>query len=56
LDGNEGVSFPEPHSEKQLRNHVDYMTVPAENIWKIEPEMTVIGGEVVYTQPMQAKK
>ena len=27
---------------------VDYMTVPAEDIWKIEPDMTVIGGEVVY--------
>ena len=35
---------------------VDYMTVPAEDIWKIEPEMTVIGGEVVYTKPVQAKK
>jgi len=23
---------------------VDYMTIPAEDIWKIEPEMTVIGG------------
>ncbi len=30
---------------------VDYMTVPAEEIWKIEPEMTVIGGEVVYRKP-----
>ena len=29
---------------------VDYMTVPAEDIWKIEPEMTVIGGEVVYAR------
>ena len=27
---------------------VDYMTIPAEDIWKIEPEMTVIGGEIVY--------
>jgi hypothetical protein len=27
---------------------VDYMTVPAEDIWKIEPDETVIGGEVVY--------
>ena len=35
---------------------VDYMTIPAENIWKIEPEMTVIGGEVVYTRPVQAQK
>ncbi len=35
---------------------VDYMTIPAEDIWKIEPEMTVIGGEVVYTKPVQAKK
>jgi predicted amidohydrolase YtcJ len=33
---------------------VDYMTVPAEDIWKIEPEMTVIGGEVVYTRPLPA--
>jgi predicted amidohydrolase YtcJ len=35
---------------------VDYMTIPAEEIWKIEPEMTVIGGEVVYTKPVQAQK
>jgi len=35
---------------------VDYMTMPAEDIWKIKPEMTVIGGEVVYTKPVQAKK
>ncbi|MGD8534976.1 MAG: amidohydrolase [Candidatus Aminicenantes bacterium] len=34
----------------------DYMTIPAEDIWKIEPEMTVIGGEIVYTKPMQAQK
>jgi len=34
---------------------VDYMTIPAENIWKIEPEMTVIGGETVYTKPMEKK-
>ncbi len=33
---------------------VDYMTIPAEDIWKIEPEMTVIGGDVVYTRPVQA--
>jgi hypothetical protein len=32
---------------------VDYMTVPAEDIWKIKPDMTVIGGETVYTKPMQ---
>ncbi len=35
---------------------VDYMTIPAEDIWKIEPEMTVIGGETVYTRPVQAQK
>jgi predicted amidohydrolase YtcJ len=35
---------------------VDYITIPAEDIWKIEPEMTVIGGDVVYTKPVQAKK
>ncbi len=34
---------------------VDYMTIPAEDIWKIEPEMTVIGGEVVYTKPVQSQ-
>jgi predicted amidohydrolase YtcJ len=33
---------------------VDYMTVPAEDIWKITPDMTVIGGEVVYTRPVGA--
>lgn len=32
---------------------VDYMTIPAEDIWKIEPEMTVIGGEVVYAKPLE---
>ena len=32
----------------------DYMTMPAEDIWKIEPEMTVIGGDVVYTKPVGA--
>jgi predicted amidohydrolase YtcJ len=31
---------------------VDYMKIPAEDIWKIEPDMTVIGGEVVYTKPV----
>ena len=31
---------------------VDYMAIPAEDIWKIEPDMTVIGGEVVYTRPV----
>jgi len=29
---------------------VDYMTIPAEEIWKIQPDMTVVGGEVVYTR------
>lgn len=33
---------------------VDYMTAPAEDIWKIEPDMTVIGVEVVYTRPLEA--
>ncbi|MGW8267383.1 MAG: amidohydrolase [Longimicrobiales bacterium] len=31
---------------------VDYMTIPAEDIWRIEPDMTVIGGEVVYSRPV----
>jgi len=35
---------------------VDYMTIPAEDIWKIEPDMTVIGGEVVYTKPEKVQK
>lgn len=35
---------------------VDYMTIPAEDIWKIEPDMTVIGGEVVYARPLPAEK
>ena len=35
---------------------VDYMTIPVDDIWKIEPEMTVIGGEVVYTKPLSAQK
>ncbi len=30
---------------------VDYMTVPAQDLWKIKPDMTVIGGEVVYSRP-----
>lgn len=33
---------------------VDYLTVPAENIWKIKPHMTFIGGEVVNTNPVPA--
>jgi len=35
---------------------VDYMTVAAEDIWKIKPDMTVIGGEVVYTRPLAAER
>ncbi len=35
---------------------VDYMRVPAEDIWTIEPDMTVIGGEVVYTRPVQMER
>jgi len=35
---------------------VDYMTIPAEDIWKIKPDMTVIGGETVYTRPAPARK
>ena len=31
---------------------VDYMTIPAEDIWRIRPEATIIGGEVVYTRPV----
>ena len=34
---------------------VDYMTMPAEDIWKIKPDQTIIGGEVVYTRPMQTE-
>lgn len=34
---------------------VDYMTIPAEEIWKIKPEMTVIDGEVVYTKPLEVQ-
>jgi predicted amidohydrolase YtcJ len=32
---------------------VDYMTIPAGDIWKITPDMTVIGGEVVYSRPVE---
>jgi predicted amidohydrolase YtcJ len=35
---------------------VDYMTIPAEGIRIIEPEMTVIGGEIVYRIPVQERK
>ncbi len=35
---------------------VDYMTIPASEIWKIEPEMTVIGGEVAYRKPATTRK
>jgi predicted amidohydrolase YtcJ len=31
---------------------VDYMTIPAEDIWKITPDMTVVGGDVVYSRPV----
>lgn len=34
---------------------VDYMTVPAQDIWKIKPDMTVIGGEIVYTKPLEVQ-
>jgi predicted amidohydrolase YtcJ len=34
---------------------VDYMTIPAREIWRIEPEMTVVGGEIVYTRPRDAQ-
>ena len=34
---------------------VDYMTIPAQDIWKIEPDMTVIGGDVVYTKPLEVQ-
>ena len=34
---------------------VDYMTIPAREIWKIKPEMTVIGGDVVYTKPLEVQ-
>ena len=34
---------------------VDFMTVPAQDIWKIEPDQTVIGGEVVYTRPVKGE-
>ena len=34
---------------------VDYMSIPAEDIWKIKPEMTVIGGEVIYTKPLEVE-
>jgi len=27
-----------------------------EDIWKIEPDMTVIGGEVIYTRPLQSER
>ena len=33
----------------------DYMTMPAEDIWKITPDMTVVGGEVVYSRPIDAE-
>ncbi len=26
---------------------VDYMTIPAEDIWKIEPDMTLIGSDAI---------
>jgi len=31
----------------------DYMTIPAEGIWKITPDMTVVGGDVVYSRPVE---
>lgn len=33
---------------------VDYMTFPAEDFWKITPDMTVTGGDVLYTRPVGA--
>lgn len=34
---------------------VDYMTVPAQDIWKIKPELVVIGGEEVYRRPAEGR-
>jgi predicted amidohydrolase YtcJ len=31
------------------------MSVPAQDIWKIKPDMTVIGGDVVYTKPLEVE-
>jgi len=33
---------------------VDYMSIPAEDIWRITPDLTVIGGEVVYSRPVES--
>jgi hypothetical protein len=42
--------------EKTLIEAEIAWTIPAEDIWKIEPDMTVIGGEVVYTRPVPPEK
>jgi predicted amidohydrolase YtcJ len=34
---------------------VDYMTIPAQDIWKIKPDMTVVGGDIVYTRPTEVE-
>ena len=29
----------------------DYFEVPEGEIWKLSPEMTILGGKIVYTRP-----
>ena len=42
-------------SIRQWRNEIlQKTTIPAEDIWRITPDMTVIGGEVVYSRPVEA--
>jgi predicted amidohydrolase YtcJ len=38
------VGYPSPDQK-------DFMTMPAADIWKLQSNMTVVGGEVVYTAP-----
>jgi predicted amidohydrolase YtcJ len=32
----------------------DFVVIPDADIWKFEPDMTVIGGDVVYCRPVEA--
>ena len=44
------------HAEDILGSiEIGKLADPAEVIWKIEPDMTVFGGDVVYSRPVEAQ-
>ena len=45
-----GSIEPRKYADFAVLNQ-DYMTVPEDDIGKIDPVLTVVGGKIVYTQP-----